>query len=79
MAATKTQTQALAWPCLVGDSSRCSTGFVRQLSGQFVVGRPHGVGGAVLQHDQPAAGRLVEDQAQEVRGPAFGLTEAGHE
>jgi hypothetical protein len=34
----------------------------------------------VLQHDQPAgAGWLVEDQAQKVRGPAFGLAEAGPE
>ncbi len=40
----------------------------------------HGVGGVALQNDQPAgAGGLVEDQAQKLRGPAFGLAKAGHE
>ncbi len=49
-------------------------GLRKELLGQFVVGRLGGVGGVVVQHPQPAgAGGLVEDQAQEVRGPAFGL------
>ena len=48
--------------------------------GQFVVGRRHGLGDAILQGDHPAGtGGLVEDHAQEGGGPAFGLAEAGHE
>ena len=51
-----------------------------QVPGQFVVGRLHGLGDAVLQGDHPAGtGGLVEDHAQELGGPAFGLAEAGHE
>jgi hypothetical protein len=50
------------------------------LLGQFVVTRLHGVGGTVLQRNHPTgAGRLMEDHAQKLRGPAFGLAKAGHE
>ena len=80
VAATKVQTQALAWPSLVGDSSMFKTACAGQLGGQFVVGRLHRLGGAVLQQHHPAGtGRLVQNHAQEQGGPPLRLAEAGHE
>lgn len=82
-AATKVQTQALAWPSLAFLGRRLvevQSGLVGKLPGQFVVGGRHGLGGAVLQGHPPAGtGGLVENHAQKLGDAAFGLAEAGHE
>ncbi len=78
--ATIVQTQALALPSLVGDSSMCGVGLFGKLGGDFVIGGFDGLGDAVLQTDQPTgAGGLIQNRAHELGRSPLRLTKAGHE